>query len=181
MKLFAVLKKVLFLEIFVMVIFTVITFFISAFFVEPIRLMRYEWTEGCDIDYYSLKKIEDFSLEDYDYITDSFSLENSKLLIESYSSPEYYNDLVENGFNMKREEIHDFDTAVKVSKEVFKEFLPEAREYEKYHVFYDKGEKVWYICGDINPDKCYGYFKIGGSPSLLIRESGEILAVWHSK
>lgn len=184
MKLTAVLRKVLFLEIFVMVIITILTFFISVFFIEPIRIIKFEGSKKCDVDYHDLKIILEFSLNDYNSLIEimaNFSLENSRSLIERYSSPEYYNNLVENGFNMKREEVHDFDTAVNIYKEIVKEFLPNTKEYENYRVFYDDSEKVWLIKGDFMSDRCYIKVMFPGVPGLLIRETGEILAIWYSE
>ena len=48
-------------------------------------------------------------------------------------------------------------------------------ETKKYKVYYDEENKVWLVTGTLPKDMD------GGVPYILIRKSGEVLAVWHDK
>lgn len=101
----------------------------------------------------SSKKIESFSLAEYNDCIEEFSVDIS--------------------YNMH---IETRDDAVKIAEQLFaKEFGESAYSRRPYIVSYDGENKVWLVQGTLPK----GMF--GGVPYLLIKENGEVIAIWHDK
>lgn len=113
-----------------------------------------------------IKEVETFSVNDYNEFIDLFGFPRDD---------DYYNSRIEKGFLMVREKITDYDTALNCAKEVFEEFFPNCDTYKKYYVGFDESEKIWFIHGVLEDNM------LGGTPCLMIRENGEIVAIWHGK
>jgi len=93
-----------------------------------------------------------------------FSLDGYRTYLERFSS------------DRTVEPITNIDEAKRAALNVWLEVYGEdVTNKQPYIVFYDAAEKTWLVEGSLKS----GYD--GGVPYILIREDGEVLAVWHDK
>lgn len=116
---------------------------------------------------------------------------NTSESIESFDLDEYQDEIEHLLVNLKYEEINDAETAIEVAKKAWADYLSVKYPPESYtgldkikqiKVYYDSTNDCWLLMGlyynDEDIDR--GSVIIGG-PALIVKSSGETIAIWFSR
>lgn len=94
----------------------------------------------------------------------NFSLESYEYYIEEFATDE------------KAEPIHTVKEAKATAKKLWVPIYGSDVKYMRpYIISFDEKNKVWHIEGSLSE------WKAGGVPHLLVKEDGDVIAIWHDK